>query len=292
MKTKSTVYDLIFDICNWSLLALCGAITLLPFLNVLAKSLSGNSAVASGSVGLLPVEPQIAMFRHVLFETGFPRAFFNSVFITSLGVALAVVFTALVAYPLSKSWLRGRKVLLGLYVLSMVLAPGIVPRYLLMRYLGILNTYWVLIIPYILSVYNMILVKNYFEGLPEELEESARIDGASNLLVLFRIVIPVAKPILATVAIFYAVGYWNNYFSAMMFITKPAMKPLQLFLLELIRQAEAPANEGINIDAQMNILPETVRAASIVLTTLPILAVYPALQKHFVKGITVGSVKG
>jgi putative aldouronate transport system permease protein len=283
-------HDRAFTSVNYVFLTLVALVTLLPFVNVLAKSVSENSAVMAGRVGLVPSGFQLTTYRYVLLESGFLRSLRVSLFVTIAGTFGGLVMSAITAYPLSKTWLRGRKLFLSIYVFSMIFAPGLVPRYLLMRYLGLLNTIWVLIIPYTLAIYNMILMKNYFEGLPESLEESARIDGASNLRILFSIVLPISKPIMATITIFYAVSFWNNYFSAMIFVTKPELKPLQLFLLELIRQMEDPLTSGD--DAAMTMPPETVRSASIILTTLPIIVVYPFLQRHFVKGIVIGSVKG
>ncbi len=281
-----------FSIANYLILAVCGAITLLPLVHVLSQSVSENAAVLGGKVSVYPIGFQLHTYDFVLTETGFLRSLGVSVFITVVGTLMAVFFSAVVAFPLSKSWLRGRKAFLSLFVVAMVFYPGIVPRYLLMRYLGLLNTVWVLIIPKILNIYYMILIKNYFEGLPEELEEAARIDGASNLKVLIAVVIPIAKPIMATIAIFYAVEFWNNFFAAMMFITKAQLRPVQLFLLELIRQVNDPLALQDVSKRFVDVLPQTVRSAGIVLTIVPIMLVYPFLQRHFVKGLVIGSVKG
>ena len=289
---KRSGAEIRFSIANYLILAVCGAITLLPLVHVLSQSVSENAGVLGGKVSVYPIGFQLHTYDFVLTETGFLRSLGVSVFITAVGTLMAVFFSAVVAFPLSKSWLRGRKAFLSLFVVAMVFYPGIVPRYLLMRYLGLLNTVWVLIIPKILNIYYMILIKNYFEGLPEELEESARIDGASNLKVLIAVVIPIAKPIMATIAIFYAVEFWNNFFAAMMFITKAQLKPVQLFLLELIRQVNDPlALQDVSKDF-VDVLPQTVRSAGIVLTIVPIMLVYPFLQRHFVKGLVIGSVKG
>jgi len=213
------------------------------------------------------------------------------VLVTVLGSLLSMLATIFTAYPLSKPHLKGRKQILLMYIFVMLFSGGLVPNYLLMRNLRLLNTIWVLIFPGLIGVSNMLIVKNFFEGLPESLEEAARLDGATNFGVLFKILLPIAVPVIATVSLFYAVGYWNSFFNAMMYISKPSLKPLQLYLYELIKESQKPladmgGNDGINLS------PESIQAATIIASTVPILVVYPFLQKYFVKGMVVGSVKG
>ena len=216
-----------------------------------------------------------------------------------MGSVSAVVVTAMTAYPLSRSNFRGRKGFLYLWVFIMLFNGGMVPNYMLYRVLGLMDTMWCLMLPGLVSVYNMLLIKNYFETLPDSLEEAARIDGASNMRVLFQIVLPISLPMLATITLFYAVSYWNDYFTARMYISSIDKRPLQLYLYDLINNALQIMNQGadgntgaLSADDVMNLTPESVRAAAITLSTLPILLVYPQLQKYFVSGIVVGSVKG
>lgn len=281
-----------FQAVNYFVLIAVGAATLFPILHLFSKSVSDSAAVMAQTVTFYPIGFRLDGYAFVLEETGYLHSLFVSIFVTVVGTVLAVFFSTVVAYPLSKGWLRGRRVLLIVYVAAMVLYPGIVPRYLLMKYLHLLDTVWVLIIPKMLNIYYMFLIKNYLESLPEEIEESARMDGASTFVILIRIILPTAKPILATMTVFYAVEYWNNFFAAMMFITRVDLKPVQLFLLDLIRNSQNPLALQDVSTKYANLLPQTVQAAGVILTVVPIIAVYPFLQRHFVRGIIVGSVKG
>ena len=189
----------------------------------------------------------------------------------------------------------GRRGLLLMFIFIMLFSGGMIPSYMLYRSLGLINTVWALVTPGLLSVFNMLLVKTFYEQLPESVEESARIDGASNFKTLFSIIIPMSMPVIATVGLFYAVGYWNNYMAGILYITKPALKPLQQYLYDLVTasmKASDPAVANLDLSLYMNVSPEAIRAATIMLATLPILVVYPFLQKYFVKGVNIGSVKG
>ena len=206
-----------------------------------------------------------------------------------------MLLTVTVAYPLSKPQMVGRKFFVLMFVFVMLFSGGMIPNYMLYKSLGLLNTLWALMFPGMMSVFNMLLVKTFYEQLPESIEESARIDGASNMTLLFRIVIPMSMPVIATVSLYYAVGYWNSYFSGVLYITKTNLRPLQQYLFELVTatmKAFDPGTVEVDMDKYMNILGDSVRSATIVLSTVPILCVYPFLQKHFVKGVQVGSVKG
>lgn len=289
----------VVDVLKYVFLILFSLMTLLPFLNLVSKGLSGESAVISGRVLFWPVNPTLKTYQYVLKGNSFFNAFKVSVFLTVIGSVAAVIITSMTAYPLSRGNLRGRKGFLYLWVLIMLFNGGMVPNYMLYRMLGLMDTMWCLMLPGLVSVYNMFLIKNYFETLPDSLEEAARIDGANNLTVLFRIILPISLPMLATITLFYAVGYWNDYFTARMYISSLNKRPLQLYLYDLINNALQLMNEGtegntgaLNADDVMNLTPESVRAAAITLSTLPILIVYPQLQKYFVSGIVVGSVKG
>lgn len=285
----------IFQALNYFFFAIVSWTTLFPFLNLLAKSLSGEEAVLSGRVSLFPVDIQFGTYAYVLSDSKFMNAFMVSVIITVAGTALGLVMTAIAAYPLSKPRLRGRKVFILMYVFTMLFSGGLIPTYLLMHRLNLIDTLWVLFLPSMISVFNMLIIKNYFESLPDELEESAKMDGASNLTILFRITVPLSLPVFATIALFYAVGFWNDYFASMIYINSPDLKPLQLYLKELLIHSNITYQDGghvPNIDAVMNSTPQAIQAASILVATLPILLVYPFLQKYFVKGVLIGSVKG
>lgn len=294
MSIKDTKGEKTFYAINYVVLVLIGLTTLLPFLHVLAKSISGEAAVISGSVSLLPKDIQFGTYHYVVSGSQFPTSFGVSVFITVVGTLLAMILTVLCAYPLSKPQLVGRKWLMLSFIFIMLFHGGIIPNYLLYRTLKITNTVWAMIIPMMLNVFNMLIIKNFFEQLPESVEESAQIEGAGNLRILFQVVLPMATPVLATISLFFAVAYWNNFFFALIYITDPDLKPLQLYLYEVVTTTMLTTEDLAerSIDDNMNLTGETVLAATVMLTTIPILVVYPFLQRYFVKGIVIGSVKG
>lgn len=285
-----------FDVINVLLMILLGAITLIPVLTVVAKAFSDPAYVIAGRVGILPKGFQLDTIRYVLNKPEFLNAFKNSIFVTGVGTMMAMLMTVSAAYPLSKPELRGRKIFLYIFVFVMLFGAGMVPSYLLYNSLHLLNTRWALIFASGFSVFNLLVVKNYFEQLPESIEEAARIDGASNMQILFRVVLPMSAPVLATVSLFYAVGYWNNYFSGVMYITKPELRTLQHYLYDLLTLASQSVENAGQVmegaDSLAAISSESITSATIVISTVPILVLYPLLQKHFVKGITIGSVKG
>ncbi len=297
MKKKIPLKEKIFQVINGLIFAALGLTMLLPFINLLAKSFSSESSVLAGRVGLWPIGFQTGTYRYVLTEPQFIRSLFNSILVTICGTIIAMILTCMVAYPLSRGWLKGRKIFILIFVFVMLFNGGMVPTYLLINSLHMLNTYWALILPPAFSVYNMILLKNFFEELPESVEESARLDGAGNMDILFRIVLPMSLPAIATIGLFYAVGFWNNYMGGVMYITDPKFKPLQQYLYELVTETQRLQEDLItgelNLDRDaINTVPDAIRAATIMLSSIPIMLVYPFLQKYFVKGLVVGSVKG
>lgn len=282
----------VFESVNIFLLLLVGMTMLFPFLNMAAKSCSSDVAINTGKVLFWPVEFQTGTFRYVMRQSQFWNSFRVSLFVTVVGTALAMVVTCLTAYPLSKTWIYGRKGLLLFFVFTMLFSGGMVPGYLLMRTLGLINNVWVLILPAILNVHNMILLKNFFEEIPEAVEESAQLDGAGNLRILTSIVLPMSLPAIATIGLFYAVSFWDNYTSGLLYITKPAFKPLQQYLYDVVK-------ESIDVDPMLAadqgdaaLTTEAIRSATIILSCVPIMCIYPFLQKYFVQGLRVGSVKG
>ena len=295
MNTKRKNKISIFDVINITIMCLFGVVTLLPVLQVVAKAFSAEGPVIAGLVTFWPISPQIETVLYVLKKPEFTNSFQVSVVVTILGTLFAMFLTVTAAYPLSKPNLRGRKFFLYIFVFVMLFHAGMVPNYLMFRSLKLTNTIWALIFSGTFSVFNMFIVKNYFESLPATVEEAAKIDGASNLYTLIKIVLPMSLPVLATVTLFYGVAYWNNYMSGVIYITDPKLKPLQQYLYDLITEALNTIDATGNIadmDAAMNLTGESVRSATIVVSTVPILILYPFLQKYFVKGMTIGSVKG
>ena len=283
----------VFEGINLFILIILGALMLFPFLNLLAKSFSSTTAITTGQVLFLPVDFQLGTYKYVMNESQFWDSLKVSLIITIGGTAGSMLVSCLTAYPLSKTWLYGRKPLILFFVFTMLFSGGMVPAYLLMRTLNLINTLWVLFIPFLLSVYNMILLKNFFEEIPQEVEESAQLDGASNVRILVSIVLPMSLPAMATIGLFYAVGYWDNYMNGLLYITTPSLRPLQTYLYQVVTEA-INVDEALSMDAQENaaLNSEAIRAATIMLACIPIMCVYPFLQKYFVKGMRVGSVKG
>lgn len=277
-------------ILNIVLLALVSLICLLPFVHMIAKSFSGAAAVSAGWVTFYPIDFTLNTYRYVLRDSLFFSSFRNSVIVTVGGTLLSLTSTVLAAYPLSKQHLRGRRVILLLYVFTMLFYGGMVSIYVFMRTLNLLNTLACQIIPLLVSQYNLFVMKTFFEGIPESIEESAHIDGAGPLRTLVSIVLPLSLPSLATIGLFYAVAYWNNYYHPMLFITRADVKPLQMYLYELITTTQNLYEVDPVIAAGLS--SSGMQAAAIVVSTLPIQLVYPFLQKYFIKGLTVGSVKG
>ena len=267
---------------------------LLPFVNVLALSLSSKSAILRGDVAFLPVEPNLTAYRAIFADKNMVRSLFFTVGITVAYTVLAMVMTVLMAYPLTKKRLRGRKFFNFLALFTMYFSGGTIPIYLNIKALGLLDTPWSLILPGMLSTYNMIILKSFFAALPKELEEAAVIDGANDFQVLLRIYLPLSMASLATLTLFYAVGKWNSFQDALYYITNKAYQPLQLKLYHIIKGSQAvdiAAMEGGTTTVATSV-SESIEPATIIFATLPILVVYPFVQRYFVKGVTIGAIKG
>lgn len=279
------------------LMTVFSLIAILPCLHVVSKAFSKGTYVAQGAVWFWPRGFQLETIRYILFETQFFTALKNTLIVTVIGTVVSVVVSITTAYPLSKPSFRGRRVVTLLYVFSMVFFGGIVPAYMVVQMLGILDTYAALILPFAIVQFNMFIVKNYFEGLPETIEESARIDGAGDLRILISIVCPMSTPVIATVTLLYAINYWNNYFHAMMYTQSTSMKTLQVYLYDLINSGagflENLSSGGLTTSSiSSNITSEGLTAAAVTLSIIPIVALYPFVQRFLIKGITIGSVKG
>lgn len=288
---KRSKGERVFGVFNSLLIGALSLSMVLPFVHIFAISLSDNTEVIAGRVNFMPRDLTFDSYRFVLGNPQFLRSFIVSIAVTSIGTLLALTLTVLTAYPLSKPSLKGRKGILVFYIVTMLFSGGLIPSFLLIRALGIYDTIWALILPGAMGVFNMLIMKNYMEGLPSALEESARIDGANDLQVLLRVVLPLITPAIATIGLFYAVGYWNSYFTGIMYISKAQLKPLQTYLYEIVRLSTVPVHE-LDVDLALNISPRSVQAATVFAATLPILIIYPRLQRYFVKGLVIGSVKG
>lgn len=271
---------------------------LIPMMNVVAMSLSSSHAVAANSVGLWPVDLTFAAYERIMGDQQFWRSFNISVFRVVVSLLLNLVMIVTMAYPLSKTKkvFRLRRVLMGIMVFAMLFSGGMIPSYLVVRNLGLLNTVWSLILPSAVPIGSVILVMNFFRGIPKSLEESARIDGANPLQILTRIYIPMSLPCLATVSLFSIVGSWNDFFSGLIYMTKTENYPLMTYIQSLsVNIAETMQRAGNLSSEQLQSLlavsDRNLNAAKIVVAVVPLLIIYPLLQKYFVQGIVVGSVK-
>lgn len=283
------------------LMTIFALIAILPCLHVISKSFSGGTYVAAGAIWFWPRGFQLETMEYILFETQFFQALKNTLIVTVAGTIISVLVSITTAYPLSKPSFKGRRIITLLYVFSMVFFGGIVPAYMVVQMLGILDTYAAMILPFAIVQFNMFIVKNYFEGLPETVEESARIDGAGDFTVLTKIVIPMSTPVIATVTLLYAINYWNNYFHAMMYTQSTDMKTLQVYLYDLINSGSSflenlasggYTGDGVHTGLSVNITAEGITASAVTLSIIPIVLLYPFVQRFLIKGITIGSVKG
>lgn len=262
-----------------------------PFLYVVAMSFSSTNAILSGKVVLFPVEFQLTAYEEILKKKQIWDSIGVTIQSTLFGTALSLVLTILAAYSLSKKDLKGRKILAGLILFTMYFGGGIIPTLLVVKGVGLYDTVASLYIPNAVSVFNFIVIRTFFRELPPDLEEAAFLDGANHLQILFRVVMPLSKPIIATIGLFYAVGYWNDYFSALLYIQDPTKYSLQLRLRSLLFTEELNTI-GAGDMAGTPVMAESLKMASIVVGTIPIILIYPWLQKYFVKGVMLGSVKG
>jgi len=239
-----------------------------------------------------PIEFNWNAYSNLLRDGQLLIAMKNTVIITVVGTTLNMMFTIMAAYPLSKAKLRGRNVMLMAILFTMLFSGGLIPNFLLVNGLGITNTYWALWLPALISAYNMFVMKTFLEGLPEELEESASIDGASEATILWKIILPLSKPVIAALTLFYAVGWWNSYMNVLIYIRSGHKLSLMVKLYQMIEMVSPELMRGGEGVMQLAITPEGIRAAAVVFAMVPILCVYPFLQKHFIKGVLLGSIKG
>jgi putative aldouronate transport system permease protein len=288
---KLTRGEQLFSAANYTFLGLFALLALAPFVHILAQSFSSYRAIMSGEVAFWPVDFTLEPYSKVLGDQSFRGAFLVSVLRTGAGTFLNLLLTCLLAYPLSKVYIKGRRIISFLIVFTMLFSGGMIPTYLVVKETGLLNTFWAFLLPGAISAFNVIIMKNFFLSVPGELEESARIDGCSNIGILLRIFIPLSMPAIATIGLFHAVAHWNAFFDAVLYITDSKLNPLQVYLRNLIQSNSSTINTTDQMERQM-LAMESLKAAALITATVPILIIYPFMQKHFVKGIYIGSVKG
>ena len=293
IRKRVSAAENIFYVCNYLFLTLCVIVAVFPIVHVIASSFSSSNAIISGKVFLLPVETTLDSYRDIFKDGNVLKSMNNTVIITVIGTALNMIFTIMCAYPISRKRLQGRGFFSGLFVFTMIFGGGLIPNFLLVKSLKIVDTYWALWLPSLISVYNMIILKTSFQNIPDSLEEAAMIDGANDIYILVRIMLPLLGSVLATLSLFSAVGWWNEYYNSMIFLNSTAKLPMTVRLMQMIESANRSSlMNGEGISANEFVTPEGIKAATIVVTMVPILCVYPFLQKYFVKGVMIGSVKG
>ncbi|WP_433939677.1 carbohydrate ABC transporter permease [Paenibacillus lautus] len=290
MRQDQTWGNRLFDFINHSVLFIVAIVCVLPFVYVLAVSFASPAEVAKGGLILWPKEWSLVSYQYIFSSDTLPRSLLVSIYITVVGTLINLAFTSLMAYPLSKPHLRGRNPILLGVLITMLFSGGMIPTYFVVNGLNLTNTLWSLMIPNAISAFNLIVLKNFFQQIPDGLEDSAKIDGCNDLGVLIRIVLPLSLPAMATFGLFYAVAHWNTFFNAILYINDNEKWPIQVLLREIVILAQSRVGDA-SFD-EMDVQPLTIRMAVIVFATVPILLVYPFLQKHFAKGVMLGSVKG
>lgn len=275
------------------LLTIAALACLFPLIHIVSLSISDTHAVASGWVTLYPIGFSLESYKQLLTGTPIVNAFLNSIQITGVGVVLSMGFTILAAYPLTRTYFYGRKVYTFAIVFTMLFGGGLIPTYLTVKGFGLLNTYWALWLPGLVSTFNLLVLRSFIENIPSELDDAARIDGCGDWMYLTKIVLPVSMPVLTTLALFYGVGYWNSFFNVLIYMNETTKYNLSVLVQQMIQSQTmlAQMNSSDTSD-QIRLSPEEINSAAIIVMVLPIMIVYPFLQKHFVKGVMIGAIKG
>jgi putative aldouronate transport system permease protein len=285
-------FDL-FNLANGLFFIVLLLLMLYPFWYIIMYSLSDPAKAGLGGAFLVPRGFTLDSYKTVLRNKSILTGFRTSTLVTLLGTGFGVLIGSMISYSLSKTRLRGGTFILFLIFFTMLFHGGMIPNYLLVKYLGLLNTYAALILPLLISPFHIFIMKNFFKSIPDSVEESAKMDGANDLLIFFRLILPLSKAVIATITLFVAVRYWNDFFSTVLYITSKGKWSLQAVLRDIITAPEAAArSQSSDVLGSVRVTNKSLKMANILITTLPILLVYPFLQKHFVKGVMIGSIKG
>ncbi|GIQ65385.1 protein LplC [Paenibacillus cisolokensis] len=282
----------IADIAIVAAISIAGVLCLVPMLHIFALSLSSNGPIMAGKVTIFPVDIDLTAYMTVFGNALMLRSLLFTIMLVALFTTISMAMTVMAAYPLTKPKLKGRNLFLVLIVITMFFSGGMIPEYLLVKNLRLLDSIWALILPGMVNAFYLLIAKTFFSSIPVELEESARMDGAGHFRILTSLILPLSLPVLATLSLFYAVGRWNGFMDALLYITNTNLYPLQLRLYEMVINSQVidmATAEGLNNAAPV---PESLKAASIMFATVPILLVYPWLQRYFVSGMMIGAVKG
>ncbi|WP_034224051.1 carbohydrate ABC transporter permease [Actinotalea ferrariae] len=282
----------VFTAVNVLVLVLVMAVTLYPFVNILAQSFSSEGFITAGQVNLVPRGFNVETYQTVMADRMFWRNYQNTLVYTVVATAIAMVLTTTFAYAISKRHLRGRSLFIGIAVFTMFFNGGLIPNYVLINTLGFKNTIWAIVLPNAISVFNLLVMKAFFENLPAELEEAAAIDGLDTYRTLLRIVLPLSKAVIATMILFYAVSFWNSWFPAFLYMDRAELYPVTVYLRNLIAGATTATSVGGGGADAMTQVAANIQSVTMVLTVLPIVCLYPFIQKYFVSGVMLGAVKG
>ncbi|MFB5677897.1 carbohydrate ABC transporter permease [Paenibacillus terreus] len=290
LRKKNTVGGRIFTAVNSTLLILIALTCLLPFVNVIASSFASTQEVVAKKFILFPTTFSLDAYKYILSTPTIFKSLGVSVGVTLVGTLVSMVLTAFMAYGLSRKYLLGRNVINFLVVFSMLFSGGMIPTFLVVKSLGLIDSYWSLILPVAINAFNMIIMRNFFQALPDSLEESAKMDGATDFGVFLKIMLPLALPSIATISLFYAVTYWNTYMNAILYLNDSNKWPIQILLRQIVIVSSGMQAESTSVD----VIPpaQTIKMAVIVIATVPMLIAYPFVQKHFTKGALLGAVKG
>jgi len=289
VKTRG---EKIFGVFNVVLMFLFMMMIFYPFINQIAMAFSSSNAILNGKVVLWPVDFTLKTFTDITKQTSFWSGYRNTIIYTVLGTALSLIMTTMCSYALAKKTLVGRVVITKLIIFTMYFSGGLVPTYLLVKSLKMVDTIWAILLPVCIAPYHILLMRTYFSQLPEALEEAAEIDGMNQFQYFFRVALPLSKPIIATIALFSAVIYWNDWFQAVIYLIDNEKYPVTLYLRNIMMGSAMAAQSGEALDSNARAVPQSLQAASMLLVILPVMCVYPFVQKHFVRGVMLGAVKG
>ncbi len=296
-RIRATRSDRIFDTVNILIMVAILIVIIYPLWFVVIASFSNSQLVTTGKVLILPKDFHLQAYRKVFSDNRIMTGYRNTILYTFAGTLLNVIFTMSLAYPLSRRDFVGRNFLMGIMSVTMFFSGGLIPTYLVYKQLGIVNTFWVMILPGLISVYNCILMRTFIQGLPYDLQEAAMIDGCGNIGILLKVVLPLCKPIIAVMVIYYGVSHWNSYFNALVYLSKKELKPLALILREILVTNTTTASDmesagGAESQMEMQRIAESIKYSVIIVSTFPMLCLYPFVQKYFAKGVMLGAIKG
>lgn len=290
---KSTMGEKIFFGINYAVLGFAALTCVLPLVHILSLSLSDYQSIVTGAVGLRPKGWTFEAYKTLYEGTNIMRAFRNSLLITVVGVALSMWFTVMAAYPLAKPYFYARRFFTMAIVFTMLFGTPMIPMFLIVKELGLLNTYGAIWLPSLISAFNMLVLRTFFMNVPEELEEAARLDGCGEIRLLLQIVLPLSMPVLATLTLFYGVSYWNSFLNVLMFINESDRMNLAVMIQQMVAsQSIMQELNSVRQDDLQQMTPESIKSAGVIVMIVPMLLVYPFLQKYFVKGVMIGAIKG